>query len=140
MKNYWEDHRLYNDILDKYGSPYAAVMCIAKTARNIAESCDNAISHSSALNWVVTGDTPKNLLRPEAHMSYRDRCYSNALDRLNYVDDLAVKESVFCTILNSREEGHLIYSYKDNLSDSQKSRVRILSNIIWEEANTGDIL
>ena len=116
------------------GSKFAAIVYVSKVARHRAKSVNNCITESQAISWVITGVEPPHVqeylkwkeLRKRADIDYAE-------DRLLYVDDVEVREATRKTILESREAGHLIYSYNDILSEPRKARVRILSNIIWDE-------
>jgi hypothetical protein len=95
---------------------------------------NNCISESEAISWVITGVEPKHLQKKLKYAETRknlDIIYAN--DRLLYIDDIDVRESTRETILVSKKEKHLIYKYKDVLDESRKARVRILSNLIWDE-------
>lgn len=94
------------------------------------------ISHSSALNYVVTGERPKILDSKIDLRSYEDKVFDNALDILKYVDDEDVCKAVVSSIEESRKLLHLIYVYKNVDDDPRMSRIRILCRLIWEDANT----
>ena len=138
--NYWENNLIYDRLSEKYGSKYAAVMCIAKEARYLCETNENVISHSTGLNWVVTNQPPKRLLSPKARLSYQDRLYLDGIDILNYIDDENVKQSVIDSVDLSRSSNHLIYVYSESLDEYQEARVRILTKLIWETINTGSVI
>jgi len=136
MSNYWTDNRIIEKYTNILGSKYAAIMYVAKTSRKIAEENNNVISHSSALNYVVTGERPKILDSKIDLRSYEDKVFDNALDILKYVDDEDVCKAVVSSIEESRKLLHLIYVYKNVDDDPRMSRIRILCRLIWEDANT----
>lgn len=116
------------------GSKFAAIVYVSKLARRRAKSVHNCITESQAISWVITGVIPERVilyLQRKKLQETADIRYAE--DRLLYVEDVGVRDAVHETIQTSRESGHLIYSYKDVFDEPRKARVRILSNIIWDE-------
>ena len=118
----------FDEFAAKLGSTYAAINYISKSAREKSEELDYPILASEAISWVLTGEKPNS----------KGRKYENADanihildDILSGVDDLHIKESVRDTYFESMKAHHLIYCYHTNLNESEKTRVRILSNMIW---------
>lgn len=131
INDYWTNNSIYEKYSKQFGSKYAAVNYLASDARNRCDILNNRISHSDSLNWVITGKQPNHLFDEE---SYEEKIYSRSLDRLNYVLDQDVKDSVELTISESRKMKHLIYMYsKESLSEPVMSRIRVLSNLIWNK-------
>lgn len=131
INDYWTNNSIYEKYSKQFGSKYAAVNYLASDARNRCDILNNRISHSDSLNWVITGKQPNHLFDEE---SYEEKIYSRSLDRLNYVLDQDVKESVELTISESRKMKNLIYMYnKENLPKPVMSRIRVLSNLIWNK-------
>ena len=131
INDYWTNNSIYETYSKQFGSKYAAVNYLASDARNRCDILNNRISHSDSLNWVITGKQPNHLFDEE---SYEEKSYARSLDRLNYVLDQDVKDSVELTISESRKMKHLIYIYsKESLSEPVMSRIRVLSNLIWNK-------
>ena len=131
INDYWTNNSAYEKYSKQFGSKYAAVNYLASDARNRCDILNNRISHSDSLNWVITGKQPNHLFDEE---SYEEKIYARSLDRLNYVLNQDVKDSVELTISESRKMKHLIYIYsKENLSEPVMSRIRVLSNLIWNK-------
>ena len=133
MKHWIYDSK-FNTYVQALGSNYAAILYICGVARRRMKRVNNCISESEAISWIITGVEPKYLHQKLEYAETRknlDIIYAN--DRLLYIDDIDVRESTRETILVSKKEKHLIYKYKDVLDESRKARVRILSNLIWDE-------
>ena len=131
INDYWTNNSAYEKYSKQFSSKYAAVNYLASDARNRCDILNNRISHSDSLNWVITGKQPNHLFDEE---SYEEKIYSRSLDRLNYVLNQDVKDSVELTISESRKMKHLIYIYsKESLPEPVMSRIRVLSNLIWNK-------
>lgn len=111
------------------GSPYAAVNYIAKSARKKLKESNNGILESQAISWVLTGKEPKVHRRMPVYNSSLNIPYVDEV--LCYVDDEEVCESVRESYNESLLAHHLIYCYHNNLDEFRKSRVRILTRMIW---------
>lgn len=131
---HWAYDSKFMQYIQALGSNFAAIVYVSKLARHRAKSVDNCITESQAISWVITGVRPK---RVEEYLKYKklrqtaDIRYAE--DRLLYIDDIEVREAVRQSITMSREQGHLIYSYNSIVSEPRRARVRILSNMIWDE-------
>lgn len=120
--------REFDALADKLGSTYAAVNYIAKSARQKRKQVDNRILESEAITWALTGIQPK--LRRVCKVAEWGTL--NYLDEvLSYVDDENVAQSVRESYSESAKVHHLIYCYHSDLNESQKSRVRVLTRMIW---------
>lgn len=117
----------FNDFAELVGNRYEAIKLIANEARDRATRY-SFVNDSALLTWVVTGRKPK--LYPE-DMSKKIRKSNRIEDILNYVSNEDIVKSVNMSIGYSKSEGHLVYRYRNSLSDYEKMRVRILVNIIW---------
>jgi hypothetical protein len=131
---YWTDTQEFRKYEEAFGSKFAAINYVSLVARRRRASVDNCISESQALAWVVTGVEPKDIqLYREAKKLAKQRADMYIEDRLCYIEDVAVKDAVRITIQESREKRHLIYNYNNILDDCTKARVRIISNMVWDE-------
>lgn len=132
---HWCYDSKFNTYVEAFGgNTFAAIDYVSKVARHRAKSVHNCITESQAISWVITGIEPKTLRKNLEYRKIRktlDLRYAE--DRLFYIDDKLVREATRETILESREKKHLIYKYKDIFDEPRKARVRILSNIIWDE-------
>lgn len=117
----------FNDFVDLIGNQYEAIKLITNEARKRSYKYP-FVSESSLLTWVVTGEKPE-LNSPDLAKQLRK---SNRIeDILNYVSNEDIVKSVNLSIGYSKSQGHLVYRYKNSLSEYEKVRVRILVNIIW---------
>ena len=115
----------FKELEEKLGSKYLAINYVSNLARKLKTSVNNNVLESQAITWALTGNKPEITVRP----NYID--YSS-LDELScYVDDIDVCESVRMSYSQSLKEKHLLYRYKEGISNHQKARVRILVKMIW---------
>lgn len=138
-RNYWLDNTVIDQLTDTYGSKFAAINYVSKWARYLAQEYGDSILHSSALNWIITGNRPRRFNKISSMYSYQDMMYDTALDLLNYIDDEEVSDAVFRSVMHSREENHLIYEYNNIYDDPRQARIRILTKIIWNIAHIGNM-
>ena len=117
----------FNDFAELVGNRYKALKLITNEARDRATRY-SFVNDSALLTWVVTGRKPK--LYPE-DISKKIRKSNRIEDILNYVSNEDIVKSVNMSIGYSKSHGHLVYRYRNSLSDYEKMRVRILVNIIW---------
>lgn len=128
-----EDIRVFQELSEQLGSSFAATMYIAAEARKLAESYDNVISHSEALNWVVTGVRPTILDRINVTEIHTD---TSKLDILNYIDDEEVKAAVRCSYEASCRSRNLVYEYNQVSDESRQTRIRVITRLIWYGLDT----
>ena len=129
------ERQIFDQLAEKYGSPFTACNVISQKARKYAEDNNNIVMHSEAISWVLSGNTPKILNDYEKqHKKYRNSvCVSVTQDMLELVGDTAVKSAVEASIRNSRKQKHLIYMYEDISDTYKQGRVRVLCNMIWDK-------
>ena len=118
----------FNQLVDTLGSPYAATNYLARLARKLLVDNDNRLLESEAITWALTGEKPK-LHRKRADYSLPSMEIVDEV--LCYVDDEDVCESVKDSYNKSLQAKHLIYCYSHELTEYQRSRVRILMRMIW---------
>lgn len=120
---------------DQYGSPYAAANAAANAARDLVKLYDNKILDSEAISWCITGEAPKILATMQSNKSIPyERYVSYQIDELlNYVEDPDVVESVRISFRESTIARHLIYVYNSRMDEPRRTRVRVLTRMIWYE-------
>ena len=119
----------FDELANKLGSTYAAVNYVAKESRKLMMQCNNELLGSEAITCVLTGQPPK---RKHRHLSDKDLYSSSIVDDVLFdVNDDSVEESVRDSYEASLEQHHLIYCYHSELTEPQKARVRVLTNMIW---------
>ena len=134
MDNRWFNHSKFYEYEKICGSTFGAIIYISKIARKRRIDVGMCVSESEALTWVITGVEPKQVSIWRNQKSIKiDKALVYAQDRLMYVEDTAVRLAAERSIELSRSCGHLIYRYKGLQNQYQKSRVRVLCNIIWDE-------
>lgn len=116
------------------GGRYSATVFVAMKARQLAEKYGNIISHAEALTWILSGKIPDCLFDYKSKIKQRElRPFLHAKEYLDNVIDVQVRESVWNSLIKSRNEGHLIYHYEDIYDKDRQARVRILSKKLWYE-------
>lgn len=132
--NHKKDSECFDAITKQFnGNRYAALSYVQRKARNYLKETDNLILDSEAVTWALRGERPKIADRQTYSQVKRRYATSYIEEVLCYVDDLDVKRSVRKSIKASRSNQNLVYVYEGELSDSRSARVRILTNIIWNE-------
>ena len=130
--NFKSDNEHFNEIVSKFnGNRYQAVQYIQKQSRKLLEYTDNRITDSEAITWVLTGEKPDYESRKtfnEITAKYED-AYVDEI--LCYIDDKQVCESIRLSISKSKKSKNLVYRYAKGLDESKKSRVRVVTRIIW---------
>ena len=132
--NHKKDSECFDAITKQFnGNRYAALSYVQRKARNYLKETDNLILDSEAVTWALRGERPEIADRRRYSQVKRRYATSYIEEVLCYVDDLDVKRSVRKSIKASRSNQNLVYVYEGELSDSRSARVRILTNIIWNE-------
>lgn len=131
---HWCFNSKFNDYELACGGRFAAIMYISQVARHRAKSVHNCITESQAISWVITGIEPESL-KPNLAKWHKRRIMDilYAEDRLLYIEDKEVADAVRETVMSARKTNNLVYSYKEVCDESRKARVRILSQLIWDE-------
>lgn len=121
----------FEDLNEIYNNPYITTLVIAKEARRRCKETNYSVLDSQALTWVLTGKKPNFIDKDE----FKEvRKMNNPEDILNYISDEKIKKSVTKSLGKSKSDGHLIYEYDTTLSDEDRRRVTILTNLIWYRA------
>lgn len=140
MSNFWTDDEQFNRYVSNFGSRFAAVVYVSELARIHAKRAHNRILESEAISWVLTGDKPQILNNMEHANTSRSRLKLDyILDKLCYVEDIDVRDAVYSTLKYSIQASHLIYVYNNIKDVYRQSRVRVLSNMLWDELHLIDI-
>ena len=118
----------FNELCKALGSNYAAVAYITKLARKKMSSRNYQMLESEAISWVLTGVEPKVRKKIDIRAHFE---YNIVEDILCLVDDVAVCKLVRKSYGESLKRHHLIYCYHSTLDKGRRSRVRILTRMIW---------
>lgn len=141
-----KQQREFDRLAEECGSKFDAIHIISNRARKLSDSVEGVIQQSEALSWAVTDKKPKNLkhrtsVRELNNLIYHPESYYKEQyleDLLTEVEDFYVRESVRESFQLSTESGHLNYRYINGISDENKSRVRILTNMVWYYDTSSD--
>ena len=117
-----------------FGSTFAAIKYVSLLARKRCDEVHHCITESQALAWVVTGQEPISVIQYKLDAAKRiERAKHYVDDRISYIDDIEIREAVKHSINESKRSGHLIYCYNNIWELNKQARVRIISNIVWDE-------
>lgn len=121
----------FQELVDDVGNIYEAIRIVTDRANVLLYKYAPDLTSSQAISWALTGIKPANLEQLRQQRKLRERFASKEYQVLSLVDDKDVKHSVSRSLQQSRKHKSLIYKYASNLTEYQKARVRILTNIIW---------
>lgn len=126
----------HSDVFDKLeaklGSRYTAINYVARLTDKIYDEYCGHLSKAEIMAWILEGTKPKNLSLAKYRAKYSGiEKFQSEIDYLNYVSDKAVVASVKETLNNAALRKNLTYIYLGDLQESQKSRIRVISNILW---------
>lgn len=111
--------------LEKSLGPFLATLQIATDAREIANTLDNRITYSSAIDFAARGELPD----PKDYPDHRLDRVKNYID---YITDIEIKSAVIKSYEESLKCNNLTYVYNTIEDNSRQARVRILMNILWD--------
>lgn len=115
----------YNELTKSLGE-YEAVMQIAKTAREIANSLDYRITYAQSIDFAARGELPN----PK---DYPDHRLDRVKEYLTYVYDIEIRSAVITSYEASLAKNNLVYRYNVIEDEPRKARVRIIMNILWDK-------
>lgn len=113
------------------GNRYVATMYLADATRTILDRYNNQLLESEAIAWLLTGVRPPHLQEKPKPRPRRNWRKAWVTDRLSEVLDVEVKQAVLETVRRSKRVHRLEFCYKDVSDESRRTRIRILSRIIW---------
>ena len=129
-----DDNKVFEEYVKQCGSRFSATTFVAEQARKLAEKYDNVITHAEALHWILSGETPENIIKHDEIIRRREaRDLGAATVYLSNILDEEVRRSVLKSLRLSKKAGHLIYCYEGVYEPSRKCRVRILTRKLWYE-------
>ena len=126
---YAEDKDAVEKLKVSKGSSFAAVMYSAKLARKHLTECCNAVPDSVALEWAITGQKPDNLEEKIKQTLTSKTPYLQSA--LSEIDDKLIRECVANSYRKSIINKKLTYDYKNIRSKFLKSRIRVLTRILY---------
>lgn len=124
-----EQDAKYRRKLEHCDNIYAEVKKIMGAARKLSAECDNSILHSQAISSVVRGDAVEKMPHiQEAQDEYEARYIR---DMFCYIADKEVCNAVYDSYYDSKKQKHLIYVYNSIQDEPRRSRVRVLTRMLW---------
>lgn len=122
------------EIIDRYGSAFLAVNCIARKARKLKEDCYGVIQDSEAVEWAMSGDPPAKLDMTLKRRIEREEGMSED-DRLNSILDSIEESNIRKAVLNSfklsKQRHQLMFDYNGIKDRGIRTRIRILTKMIY---------
>lgn len=127
-------------LIQDFENEYAATMYVAKEARKILKSTNNALTESEAITWVLSG-------KPEAELAAYIQRHRKFIKRQKYslineyaskIDDLHLERQFRESAIASNKAHHLVIHYGE-LDASDSTRLRILLKQYWLEHLTSEI-
>lgn len=116
----------YFDRLSQEYGPFYATMLIAKSARKVCEELSGRIDFSTAIDYIAN-ELPIN---PE---DFPDHRLVAAKEYLSYILDQEVVDAVLASYELSLTYNNLVYKYLTIDDEPRMSRVRILTNYLWDQ-------
>lgn len=111
---------------------FAAINEYSSNARKLRSSYQNRISDAESLDSVLDGKLPDNLDDRKLIANVEFNYITSYIDSvLADIDDKNIKESVKRSLNESIFSKNLKYLYTEDLSESEKSRVRIICKMVW---------
>lgn len=114
--------------LSNSSSIYADVMSISNQARELSKRSGESILHSEAISRVLKGDTSKIVFDDDVIDEYESKYIK---EMFMYIDDKEIKDAVYDSFYDSKKNRNLIYVYNEITDENRKSRVRILTRMLW---------
>ena len=114
--------------LSNSSSIYSDVMSISNQARELSKRSGESILHSEAISRVLKGDTSKIVFDDDVIDEYESKYIK---EMFMYIDDKEIKDAVYDSFYDSKKNRNLIYVYNEITDENRKSRVRILTRMLW---------
>lgn len=131
---YRKEKEAFDKLCNNFNNnPYKAINHLSNKARKYAEKYDNIVLHSEALTWALLNEIPNSLDLYTAIKGKKKQRDILADNVMQYVDDVGIRSSVKSSIRESIHANHLIYIYDDSKDENRMKRIRILTNIIWNQ-------
>ena len=126
----------FKKFVQECGNEYAATLAIARRARLLAQFVDNTILDSEAITSVLNEDIQtviRNHIRKQKIRLDNIKLYLQ--ERTDYIYDINVRNAVYASSLESIQSNHLVYIYGTVEDTDRRSRIRVLTRIIFYEFN-----
>ena len=122
-------------ILNQFENEYLATMYIAKKSRELWDLGEGTLTIPESIDWAITNIPPKDLEHRKAMKRQREyeRRYGLLDDIVANIDDIAIRNCVRFSGLQSISLKRLVVDYDFHLSPSQFSRVRVIMKLFWDK-------
>lgn len=116
--------------LESANNIYLSIQNIVHDARNILKDSDYKMLHSEALTCAIHGIKPDKSKYINVDDAYECNYIKNMFCN---IEDKEVCDAVYDSYYDSKSAKHLIYVYNNINDEPRRSRVRILTNMLWYE-------
>lgn len=128
-----ESNQLFeSQYLNNTDNIFEAINHYASDANKLCNQTQNRLNKSEALTSILTKKLPDDISKRRvveiAEHTYADKYIKQALAD---IDDGNIRKHVYESLIQSQYTSNLVYVYGSGLSSSEKSRIRILCNMIW---------
>nr|DAE37501.1 MAG TPA: hypothetical protein [Caudoviricetes sp.] len=132
--SFYEDSKNFKVWVERCnGNVYRAVYELGQSAAKRVKDCNNKISNSEAISWVLNGDKPDYEHR-RAYWDTKKAIIEQYIDtNLELVDDKQIRKCVRSSVWDSLNHRYLLYDYKGVDDEPRRARIRILTKLIWYE-------
>jgi len=128
-----DDGHVCEEIL-KSESKFQDIISVAVSARERSKNCEYHILDSQALTWVLRGIKPPKGRSIKVSSTITSYEQNYLVEVLSSIDDYEIIDSVKDSFYKSKAEQHLIYEYNQIVDEPRKSRVRVLTRMVWHHS------
>ena len=113
---------------------FAGILNWCEDSRKLQRDSYNCLDVSESLSTCLSGKLPRNFKsRKSLDVVNREYARKYIEEVLCYVYDKDVENSVIRSLMVSKKKGKLTFNYIPGLDFGQKSRVRILCRVLWND-------
>ncbi len=128
----FKDDEKFYDKLKNSENRYAVIQELFQDCYDKINSCQSRISNSDVISWITQDKQPENLQK--INHTYITKYELNYMeDFFCYITDKEICECVKKSYMKSKQKNNLVYYYKNIQEDYRKTRIRILTNMLWYE-------
>jgi hypothetical protein len=118
----------------KSDNKFQEIVNIAVLAREESRNCNFNILDSQAITWVMRGVKPpenKSIKVSNIVHSYEENYLQNIIST---VDDVEISNAVKASFYKSKAEQQLIFEFQNIGEETRRSRVRVLTRMVWHHS------
>lgn len=132
--SFYEDSKNFKAWVERYnGNVYRAVYELGQAASKLVKKCNNKISNSEGISWLLNGNKPEYEHRRTYSDTKRAIIEEYIDTNLELVDDKQICTCVRSSVWDSLNHRYLLYNYNGVEEESRRARIRILTKLIWYE-------